>query len=386
MSPSGLAGRLQRIRAAEQIRKNAQDAEWNVETIPKAESGLSGKLPGWNRTAEFLFERVSEEANTGWRNTFSAQLPLLFPRERATLEEILGEPNIWSRLVFFDLETTGLSHGAGTVAFMAGLARFDGAGRTGHMRDSQPVLRIHQLLLADYPGEAAFLSRFAELAGDDPIFVSFNGKCFDSQILMTRFLMNGLRPGCMRPEILHLDLLFPARRLWKQELGSCRLSVIEDQILGTGRVDDLPGSEAPDAWFEYLREGKQKRLLAIGEHNQKDCVSLVRLLYALDTMIGEGRGRAALIRALDLRASRDYLGARQFLEPLADTGDPIALRLLAIDTEHRIDDLEKALACAEQLGESHRVDRIRGKMLRRGIFVPDAEAADSADTDGLFNS
>jgi len=311
-------------------------------------------LPGWTPTLPYVFERETLVTGIGGRERFSSFLPLLFPREREELSTFVRDGGCrfpGNRLVFFDLETTGLSHGAGTVAFMAGIARFNEKG-----------LLIHQILLADYPGEAAFLSRFDELAGENPVLVSFNGKCFDSQILFTRYMMNGIRPAFMTGAGLHLDLLFPSRRLWKAELGSCRLSVLEERILGVERVDDLPGSEAPDAWFDYVRSGLTGRLLAIGDHNREDCASLARLLFALDDAIEEGTGRAALIRALVLRASGDHAGAALLLAPLAGLGDAFALRILAIDAEHRIRDLEGALEYARVLGDEKRLTRIQSKL------------------------
>jgi RNase_H superfamily len=230
------------------------------------------------------------------------------------------------------------------------------------------ALRLTQLLLQDYPGEAAFLSRFVELVGSSPVLVSFNGKCFDSQILSNRFLMNAMRPKFMAEPAMHLDLLFPSRRLWKSELGSCRLSAVEEGILGILREDDLPGSEAPDAWFEYVREGERGRLSRIGDHNRDDCISLARLLYSLDAAIEDAEGRAALVRAMELRAGRDYAKAAAFLRPLADSGDEAALRMLAIDSEHRLGDYETALDCAERLGDEKRAERIRAKSARNATL------------------
>ena len=349
MALSRLSGRLSRIR---ELKQNAQ--------FPPSKQGLavsSQELPGWKETKPYLFERTTTVVVDGYRNSFSSHLPLLFPRERDSLKSLASSPGFAGNLVFFDLETTGLSHGAGTVAFMAGIARF-----TEESPGSHPILRIQQILLADYPGESAFLSRFIELVGDNPVFVSFNGKCFDSQILFTRFMMNGMRPSFLIDPALHLDLLFPSRRLWKKLLGSCRLSVIETEILGVTRIDDLGGSEAPDAWFDYVRNGIPGRLLAIGEHNLTDCESLSRLLFALDHAIDTGTGRAALIRALDLRAQKDYQGVVRLLEPLAREGDPLALRILAIDAEHRIRNLDLALEFAALLGDENRTLRIRKKI------------------------
>lgn len=372
MARGGLAGRLGRIRETERIRKTVEretsvssacdssDGATKAAAGNGDESGLARELAGWTITAPFLHERVTDVPCDTYRENLSSWLPLLFPREKETLATALDAGLIPERCVFFDLETTGLSHGAGTVAFMAGIARFVTDS------DGKHSLRVHQIILDDYPGEIAFLSRFDELVGGDPVFVSFNGKCFDSQILATRFLMNGMRPRCMTGDILHLDLLFPSRRLWKDALGSCRLSAIEEGILDVHRVDDLPGSEAPEAWFDFVRSGVDGRLLAIGDHNRDDCASLALLLFALDGAIDSGTGRAALVRALALRAERSYGEAARLLLPLAELGDRTALRLLAVDAEHRLLDLDRALVCAEELGDEKRIGRIRNKMDRLG--------------------
>ena len=374
MARQGLSGRLGRIREAQRQRQNADVAEStsksralgrNGKTDTSDASRLSTQtvadIPGWEKTAPYLFERRASFSVKEFRDALSPHLPLLFPRERESLNAALSaETTAKARrsarkmpsLAFFDLETTGLSHGAGTVAFMAGVARFTEPG----------TLSVTQLLLADYPGEPEFLSRFAALIGSGDALVSYNGKCFDAQILQTRYLMNGMRPAFLSPDTIHLDLLFPARRLWKADLGSCRMSDVEAGILGFEREDDLPGSEAPDAWFEFLKTGGADRLCAAGDHNQTDTASLARILFALDSAIDSGTGRAGLVRALDLRSRGEYERAAGFLEPLAAGGDMIAARLLAIDCEHRLGDLERALELAQGLGDDARAARIGRKL------------------------
>jgi uncharacterized protein YprB with RNaseH-like and TPR domain len=354
MARSGLAGRLGRIRQAQKSAAEIQAPEIPAAKKSTASSGgASVSLPGWKQTAPYLFERETFSDIDSCKKVFSPHLPLLFPRERDAMRRTGIASRMSNSFIFFDLETTGLSHGAGTVAFMAGLARFEPeTGRLG----------IIQLLLADYPGEADFLSRFAELTGRDPVFVSFNGKAFDAQILFNRFALNGIASPFSAGSPLHLDLLYPSRRVWKNELESCRLSSLEEHVLGIAREDDLPGSEAPDAWFDYVRNGERDRLLAVGDHNRDDCSTLPRLLCALDDAIERGTSRAALIRAIDLRASGDYAAARLFLEPLARSGDKLALKILAIDTEHRIGDLGRALECARELGDERRTKRLLRKL------------------------
>jgi uncharacterized protein YprB with RNaseH-like and TPR domain len=365
MARSELSGRLGRIRAA-QKKSGGDDHKGTGKEGGHGDRAIpvSGtEIPGWKETAPHLFEREKTVAIADYRALFSSYLPLLFPREKETLASLIqGDSSqapgakLIDSMAFFDLETTGLSHGAGTVAFMAGFARFCGAGK----------LQVTQLLISDYPGESAFLSRLACLVESERVLVSFNGKCFDAQILQTRYLMNGMRPFLHTGDYAHLDLLFPSRRLWKASLGSCRMIDIETGILGMERTDDLPGSEAPEAWFEFLKTGNAGRLLEVGDHNLADTVSLARILFALDESIDEGTGRAALIRALDLRARGEYGEAALFLESLTASGDTLASRLLAIDSEHRLGELDRALELALAIGDDGRAARIRRKLGEKG--------------------
>jgi len=170
--------------------------------------------------------------------------------------------------LFFDLETTGLSGGAGTTAFLAAFGRLLSNGK----------MLITQYLLLDYPGESDFLEAvLKEFKNDNSVVVTYNGKCFDSQILKTRCLMNGIKP----PQYFHADLLYPARRLWKNIIHDCSQSSIETKILGLDRGDDIPGSFAPEIWFEFLKTGKTDRLMGICRHNCADITGLACVLGAM---------------------------------------------------------------------------------------------------------
>jgi hypothetical protein len=170
-----------------------------------------------------------------------------------------------SALTFFDLETTGLSGGAGTVAFLAAFGRAAPTGGTDN------ALVVTQYLLLDYPGEPLFLAKCLEnLSG---LVVSYNGKSFDSQIIKNRCVMNALPP----PFYHHADLVHPARYLWKRKLPSCRQRDIEERVLGLDRGDDLPGSFAPDAWFRFLKTGQPDNLLKTCAHNVADIAGLAAI-------------------------------------------------------------------------------------------------------------
>ncbi len=363
MSASRLSGRLSRIRT----QARGRDSAGNDPGGTRPEAGSTGPvLEGWDETAPYLLERTHTVSVPGLAPAFSAHFPLLFPKERQALEGLCDNEGFVERLRFFDLETTGLSRGAGTVAFLAGIGRLErttagGRGPAGY------GVSVTQILMTDFPGEVAFLRRLSEVIGTDVALVSFNGKCFDAQILWNRYLMAGLRPAFLSPDVVHLDLLFPSRRLWKASLESCRLSSIEEGIMGMSRVDDVPGSEAPEAWFSFVRGGDPALLRKISEHNLTDCHSLARLSFALDGAISRAEGRAGLIRALDLRKRGLWRESAALLDPLARQGDPVATRLLAIDCEHRIGDLPRALLLAEAMNDDGRRERVLSKMRRRDI-------------------
>ena len=191
-----------------------------------------------------------------------------------------------SSLLFFDLETTGLSGGAGTVTFLAAFGSFI------KQSDKQFAFSMRQYLLLDYEGEPEFLEALhCELIGNSiqahssshpPYLVSYNGRAFDEQILHTRFLMNGLEfpsPPC------HFDLLYPSRMLWKDRLENCAQKTIEAAVLGIDRGYDLPGEFAPFAWFEYLRTGNRTKLEETAAHNRKDIEGLAGIFFAINAIL-----------------------------------------------------------------------------------------------------
>ena len=172
------------------------------------------------------------------------------------------------RCLFIDTETTGLSGGAGTVAFLVGAGYADGADFV-----------IEQYLMREYADEPELIDRLARRMDGFDSVCTFNGKNFDMPLLQSRFTMCRMRHRWR--DMDNLDLLYPARRAWKLRLGSCRLSRIESEILDMPRVDDLPGSEVPARYFEFLKTGDEALLTDIIDHNQQDIATLATLLIKL---------------------------------------------------------------------------------------------------------
>ena len=172
------------------------------------------------------------------------------------------------KTLFLDTETTGLSGGAGTVAFLVGV---------GYVEKGR--LTVEQLLMPTYAHEEEMLTRISDIMADKDTVVHFNGKTFDMPLLKSRFTMNRMQDRYY--ELNQLDLLHPAKRLWKLRLGSCRLSNLEKEILGIEREGDIPGSEVPERYFSYLKTGDMTLLEDVIDHNRQDIVTLMHLLLKL---------------------------------------------------------------------------------------------------------
>ncbi|WP_411849416.1 ribonuclease H-like domain-containing protein [Stenotrophomonas sp. LGBM10] len=176
-------------------------------------------------------------------------------------------------LLFFDTETTGLAGGTGTRAFMIGAADW-------HTHPGQgDGLRIRQLMITTLGAETAMLRTFAGWLRPGLVFCSYNGRCYDAPLLKTRFRL--ARHGDPISAHDHVDLLFPTRRRYRGTWENCRLATIERQLLQIVREDDLPGSEAPAAWLNYLRGGSAVNLRRVADHNHQDVVTLSLLMLRL---------------------------------------------------------------------------------------------------------
>jgi uncharacterized protein YprB with RNaseH-like and TPR domain len=173
-------------------------------------------------------------------------------------------PARWQDVLWLDTETTGLAGGTGTYVFLLGIAYF---------AEGELILRQH--LLHDIGHERPFVETIQAEIEPFRACASYNGKTFDLPLLRTRWVMT------LRSEITvdesHLDLLHPARRLWKDRFGSTGLKQLEESIFDEGRTNDIPGMLIPDAYFHYLRKRDPAIIAPVLEHNARDIVSLVRI-------------------------------------------------------------------------------------------------------------
>ena len=180
--------------------------------------------------------------------------------------------------LFLDTETTGLA-GAGTLAFMVGVGFFE-------KRKQGDLFIVRQYFLRDHGDEPALLLLLDELLAQKAGLITFNGRSFDLPLLEGRFLMNRF-PTDIRDRP-HIDLLHPARRLWRNRLGSCALGSLEVTLLGLRRSkDDVPGWLIPSLYNNYLRSGDARELVGVFYHNQIDMVSMVTLAARVTRLMSQ---------------------------------------------------------------------------------------------------
>jgi uncharacterized protein len=171
-----------------------------------------------------------------------------------------------AKVAFIDTETTGLSLGAGTYTFLIGVGTFE---------DDAFVVR--QCFMRNPAEERAQLHLVEEALADRAGIVSFNGRGFDMPLITNRFVLAAMPPPLASAP--HLDLLPPARRLWKARWGSCSLGNLEHNVLAFQRTtEDVPGYLIPDIYRQYYLTGVATEMLAhVFYHNLEDIISMPRL-------------------------------------------------------------------------------------------------------------
>lgn len=262
--------------------------------VAKNHFGEHLAIRNWFSTPEFsgassstleLLSRTRDESMSG--------------KTRAALED----PARW---LFLDTETTGLAGGTGTYAFLVGIAWWDAGG-----------LQIEQFFMRDFTEEYSLLHELAGRVAERPVLVTFNGKSFDWPLLENRFTMTR---SITAPKLAaHLDLLHPARALWKLRLSSVRLVELERHVLdaprlGWHREDDVSSALIPQFYFDYLRGGSAEPLAGVVKHNQMDLRGLAALFGKMNAMLSESADDSNEIESLDL------FGLSRFLQRRGEVG------------------------------------------------------------------
>ena len=113
---------------------------------------------------------------------------------------------------------------------------------------------------------------------------TFNGKSFDWPMVSDRSVLYRLdAAGHTRDFDHHIDLLHHARRQFRRELPNCRLQTLEWYLCGRRRTGDIPGSEIPSAYHDYVRTGDAREMKSILHHNALDLITLLQLSLRMAT-------------------------------------------------------------------------------------------------------
>ena len=285
---------------------------------------------------------------------------------------------------YLDTETTGLAGGSGTLVFQIGVGYW------------QPdALVVTQFLMTSPTAENALLEALEERFQAVDLVVTYNGKSFDVPLLDTRYRMQGRRQPAWGRE--HVDLLHCVRRAFGTAMGRCRLCDAEREILQFQRIDDLAGSQAPEAWRAFVTRGQTDNLVRVLDHNLLDVLSLAALFPVI---VDAHKGRVTranpiaiarywlrrgqpehalnvlsfnipaseevkLLRAETLRRLRRYEDAARELEPLVHASNAEATERLAIHLEHRARDHRAAESMTHRLiALQPKISRHRNRLRR----------------------
>ena len=162
---------------------------------------------------------------------------------------------------FMDIETKGLSN---VPIILIGVAEIKG-----------DKIIASQYFLRDYTEEANIIDAYLSHLDEDSIHVTFNGKSFDVPFIKNRCSYLGIQSQMDLP---HLDLMYFAKNLWKNDLPNCQLQTIEREIFGISRQDDVPGQYIPGYYDTYLDKNNIGPVVPIIEHNCQDIISLASFL------------------------------------------------------------------------------------------------------------
>ena len=166
-----------------------------------------------------------------------------------------------SDIIFMDVESTGLGN---SPLFLIGVMTWEG-----------DCFEIQQFFARNYAEEAAVVSFFLEACTAKQLLITFNGKSFDVPYIRARAASNAI-PFTGIPH--HLDMLHVCRRIWRRELPDCKLQTLEKFICKRVRHGDIPGSEIPDAYHEFVRSLDARQMLHVLKHNMLDLITMADLM------------------------------------------------------------------------------------------------------------
>ncbi len=221
----------------------------------------------------FVAEQIYDPDYLHGNTSPYSQFPLSVISQWASDPRIADMPI--HKFAFLDTETSGVSGGTGTFAFLVGAARFV-EGR----------FTLKQFFMRDPAEEPTMLDALIHFLAPCDGLVTFNGKAFDAPLLATRYKLH--RIPVPFKDHAHIDLLPLARRLWRDRLPSRALKYLEEHVMGFTRAsEEVPGYEIPWLYFDYLRTGDARPLGGVFYHNAMDVVAMAALLAHVSEILAD---------------------------------------------------------------------------------------------------
>ena len=274
------------------VKVGAVDMPVSKKSSASIQDVLSGEFVPTRRGQAFIHEEIyAADYRHGWA-PLETDAPLTLMADWAKDSRLLEMPT--TKFAFLDTETSGLSGGTGTYAFLVGAGRFEenASGR---------VFRLLQFFMRDPGEEPALLEALADFLAPCEGLVTYNGKAFDAPLLKTRYTLHDI--PIPFEDYAHVDLLHLARRLWRDRLPSRTLKYIEENVLGAPRTsEEVPGYEIPWLYFDYLRTGDVSEMKGIFYHNAMDIVALAAMFGVTASMLHDPFNDELIQHGLDVVA------------------------------------------------------------------------------------
>ena len=211
---------------------------------------LSGAETVWDNAPQ-----INEEYLQALLSDFPSGVKGMEPLK--ILQEVAPED-----ICYLDIETTGLRN---APLFLVGL-----------MYSSKDKLMQDLLFARDYTEEKTVLRFLSGFLGRFKVLVTFNGLSFDMPFIAERMAVEGVDFDASPP--MHIDLLRVSRKVLKKKIPNHKLQTLEVFVLGRKRVGDIPGSDIPGAYHEYVRTGDAGLMAKVIYHNRLDLLSMLELV------------------------------------------------------------------------------------------------------------
>ena len=175
-------------------------------------------------------------------------------------------PFLTEQMVFFDIETTGLS-AKSSILYLIGI-----------IKKEQNHWTVIQLFNDDGESESEVILRFFQLLPKEAVLIHYNGTTFDLPYLKTRCELLHLSsdPLTFATQFDYYSFLKPFKSLL--QLSDCKQHTME-KITGFERTDTLSGKKLIEQYFLHLKLQKDCYKEALLLHNFDDLTGLIRLSY-----------------------------------------------------------------------------------------------------------